>query len=79
MENVQKFFQENPRYFGIVLVVFGIIIFVSTFFNNIPNTYNHKKLDSWINIFGKKNGRIAEIIISSLLLISGVMYLVLWK
>jgi uncharacterized membrane protein len=59
MENIQKYFQENPQYFGIVLIVFGIIVFISTLFNaswlfdHSQNTYNLKKISGWINILAK--------------------------
>jgi uncharacterized membrane protein len=85
MENIQKWLHENPRYFGIVLILFGIIVFFATLFNakwlfnNSQYTYNLKKLDGWINIFGKKAGRIIGFIISILLIIAGIMYFVLWK
>jgi uncharacterized membrane protein len=85
MEYIQKYFQENPQYFGIVLILFGIIVFISTLFtakwlfNNTANTYTLKKMDGWINIFGKKAGRIVGFIISILLIIAGIIYFVLWK
>jgi hypothetical protein len=74
MENIQKYFQENPRNFGVILVLCGIIVFISTLFNakwlfnNSPNTYTLKKIDGWINIFGKKSGRIIGFIVSILLI-----------
>jgi hypothetical protein len=51
MENIQNYFHENPRYFGIVLILFGIIVFFAMlfnakwFFNNSQYTYNLKKID----------------------------------
>jgi hypothetical protein len=85
MENMQNYFHENPRYFGIVLILFGIIVFftvlfnVKWLFNNSQYTYNLKKLDGWINIFGKKVGKIVTFIISILLIVFGFIYSFLWK
>jgi flagellar biosynthesis protein FlhB len=85
MQDIQKYFQRNPRYFGVILIIFGIIAFVSTLFNakwlftNTSNTYNLKKMDGWINIFGKKAGRVAGFIISIMIIIAGIMYIILWK
>jgi hypothetical protein len=68
-----------------MLILFGIIVFFAVLFNakwvfdNSQYTYNLKKLDGWINIFGKKVGKIVAFIISILLIVSGVICFVLWK
>jgi tetrahydromethanopterin S-methyltransferase subunit G len=85
MENIQQFFQDNPRLFGIVLIVFGIIIFMANklnakwFFGTNRNTYNLNKMDGWINLFGKKAGKIIGYGISIGIIISGIVFIVLWK
>ncbi|MDR1974446.1 MAG: hypothetical protein LBQ31_07205 [Bacteroidales bacterium] len=85
MENIQKYFQENPRIFGIVLIIFGLIIFITNklnaklFFETNKNTYNLNKLDGWINIFGKRVGKIIGYIMSIGIIISGIVFIILWK
>jgi uncharacterized membrane protein len=85
MENIQKYFQENPRIFSIVLIIFGLIIFIANklntkwFFETNKNTYNLNKLDGWINIFGKRAGKIIGYIMSIGIIIAGIVFIILWK
>jgi hypothetical protein len=61
----------NPQYLGIVLRLFGIIVFMSTLFTTkllfdiSSNTYIHKQMDGLINIFSNKADRIVGFIISN--------------
>jgi uncharacterized protein YjeT (DUF2065 family) len=85
MKRIQTYFQKNPRLFGIVLVVIGIIVLLAAIknakwlFETNRSTYALNKMDGWINIFGAKAGKIAAYIVSVLLILSGIIYFVLWK
>jgi hypothetical protein len=80
MDYLQKYFQENPYFFGIVLIIVGIIVFISVkidarwLMGDNTNTYNLKKLDGWINVFGKRTGKIIGYIISVMLIVAGIIY-----
>jgi uncharacterized membrane protein len=84
MDKIEKYFQENPRMFGFVLIILGIIAFIATIkntnwlFETNKNSYSIIKTDGRTSIFGGKTGKIIGFVISIALFLSGIIYLVLW-
>jgi hypothetical protein len=82
IENIKAYFEENPAYFGIIIIVFGIVLLISAikgskwlFEKDVSgSTYSLDKIDGWINIFGKKTARIMVAISSVILILSGIVW-----
>ena len=82
MEKLENLFTENPHYFGLLIVVFGVVMLISAIrgakwlFEKDVNklTYNMKKVDGRINMFGKKAARIIVGIGSVGIIIAGLVW-----
>ena len=82
MEKLERFLAENPHYFGLMLVVIGVVMLISAikgskwlFEKDVSSaTYNLKKIDGWINVFGKKTARIIVGIGSVSVIIAGIVW-----
>lgn len=82
MEKVKAYFEENPAYFGFVMIVLGIVMLISAikgakwlFEKDVSgSTYSLDKIDGWINMFGKKTARVIVGISSVVLIISGIFW-----
>jgi hypothetical protein len=84
INNVQQFFQNNQKIFGIVLIIIGVILFVYTLTTGkkiLQNNTNRYRIKDFINIFGEKIGEIAakifEYIIAINFIIAGIVFLVI--
>jgi uncharacterized membrane protein len=85
VENIQKFFQENPKYFGIVLIIAGISFLIYTIKTPsvllLRNTTNRYRIKDFACFFGEKSGALAQkifcVLLSICLMISGLVLLIL--
>jgi hypothetical protein len=64
METIQKFLSDNPVYCGVMIFVVGIVLFAACVFdwdwlfgNVNPRTYNTRKIDGLVNIFGREKAK----------------------
>jgi hypothetical protein len=87
LEKVRVYFEENPAYFGFVLIGLGIIGLIASikgskwlFETDVSGSaYNLDKLDGWINVFGKKTAHVVAGIASVLLIICGIVWFWLYS
>jgi hypothetical protein len=87
MEKTRIFFADNPHYFGIVFAIFGIVLLLSAVYNANwlfgkdvnSSTYSLKKLDGWINMFGRNTARIVIGIVSMISILAGITWFVLYS
>jgi hypothetical protein len=85
MENIRQYFQDNPKIFGITLIIIGVILFIFTLLTNanklLHNTTNRYRIKYFANIFGKKAGGIVEIIFHYIMAISfiiaGIIFMII--
>ena len=85
MGKIKDFFTERPEYFGILMAVMGVIFLIAAIkdahwlFGDVNKaTYNLKKLDGWVNMFGRKTARIISGIMSVMLIIAGGAWFVIY-
>lgn len=82
LDNLKTFFKENPQYFGLLFIAFGIIMLISSikgskwlFEKDVSTlTYNVNKIDGLINLFGKKTARIIVAVSSIVVILSGILW-----
>jgi hypothetical protein len=83
MENIQKYFQENPTMFGIALIVIGIVLFILTLFNKMRVGNNRYRMRDFKRVMGEKIGNIIEkamfFLISITLVVAGIVWIFLQK
>jgi hypothetical protein len=77
MEKIRQYFQDNPKIFGITLIIIGVILSIFTLLTNtnklLHNTTNRYRIKDFANIFGKKAGGIATIIFYYIMAISFII------
>ncbi|MDR0404157.1 MAG: immunity 17 family protein [Treponema sp.] len=84
MENrLKSFLTGNPHYLGFIFALFGIaglilaIIDANWLFGDVNKmTYNLKKIDGWVNFFGRKTARIISGVISVVIILSGLFWFI---
>jgi hypothetical protein len=84
MENkLKSFLTENPHYLGLffaILGVAGLILAITNanwLFGDVNKmTYNLKKIDGWVNFFGRKAARVISGAISVIIILSGLFWFV---
>jgi hypothetical protein len=81
IEKIKDFFTENPEYFGFFFVFVGVLCLVSAIkdanwlFGNVSGVdYNLKKIDGWVNFFGRKTARVIAGIMSVLTILAGIVW-----
>lgn len=82
MEKIKNYFSENPHIFGLLFALFGVMMLISAitgaqwlFEKDVSRvTYNLKKIDGWINMFGVKTARIVVGISSVFIILSGLVW-----
>ncbi|MDR1320252.1 MAG: hypothetical protein LBK56_02340 [Gracilibacteraceae bacterium] len=81
MENIQKYFQENPTTFGIALIAAGIVLFVLTLFNKTRSGSNRYRMLDFKRIMGEKIGTIVEkamfFLLSIAMVVAGLVWIIL--
>ncbi|MDR2966687.1 MAG: immunity 17 family protein [Methanobacteriaceae archaeon] len=78
IEEITNFFTEQPQYFGIIFVCFGIFML----FAGIKNwewlfegpSYNLNKIEGIDNFFGRSVARIVAIIGGVMVIIAGITW-----
>jgi hypothetical protein len=82
MEKAQKFLSDNPVYCGVMILAVGIVLFAACLFdwdwlfgNVNPGTYNTRKIDGLVNVFGRKTARIICGILSFMMIAGGLMWI----
>jgi hypothetical protein len=82
MENIQKFLSDNPVYGGVLIFTVGTVLFAACIFdwdwlfgNVNPMTYNTRKIDGLINLFGRKTARIVCGILSFMTIMGGLAWI----
>jgi uncharacterized membrane protein YidH (DUF202 family) len=89
MEQIKQFFEdlftENPHYFGFFIVFVGVLVLLAAIFDwnwlfgNVSGvTYNLKKIDGWVNWFGRRNARIISGVFAVLLILGGLFWFLLY-
>jgi hypothetical protein len=85
LEKAKDFLTKNPHFFGILFVIFGILGLLASIFDwNLifgevsGVTYNLKKVDGWVNFFGRKPARIIFGIGSCMVILAGVTWFLIY-
>jgi uncharacterized membrane protein YraQ (UPF0718 family) len=82
MEFITEFLKNNPHYAGLLFVFFGILFLLATIYdwdclfkNDVSGvTCNLKKIDGWINLFGRKAARVFVAVMSVSSIIGGMVW-----
>lgn len=82
MDEIRSYLSENPKVFGLLLTLFGVVMLVSAIrgsnwlFKNdvIGSTDSLDKIDGWINIFGVKAARVVAGVAGVLVILSGLFW-----
>jgi len=74
----------NPHYFAIFIVFVGVVCLIAAItdanwlFGNVSGvTYNLRKIDGWVNLFGRKIARIISGVFSVIVILLGLIWFVL--
>ena len=86
IDKLQAYLTEHPEYFGVLFVVFGVVLLVAAirgskwlFEKDVSGvTYSLKKIDGWINMFGKKAARVYVGISGVVVIIAGVAWFLIY-
>jgi uncharacterized membrane protein YuzA (DUF378 family) len=84
MENkLKSFLAGNPHYLGLFFALLGIaglicaITDANWLFGDVNKmTYNLKKIDGWVNFFGRKPARVISGVISVIIILSGLFWFI---
>lgn len=62
-EQMRLFVADHPIFYGIIYLVFGILFLLSAIYDvdfifRNTGSYNLKKIEGWVNMFGRKTARI---------------------
>ncbi|WP_295937887.1 hypothetical protein [uncultured Alistipes sp.] len=82
-EKIRTFFQERPEYFGLFFILFGVVMLISgirgsawLFDRDVSGvTYSLRKIDGWINMFGKTTARVVVCIGAVMVILAGGFWL----
>jgi hypothetical protein len=82
MEKIQQFLADNPVWGGVFITVVGITLLMASvydwnwLFGDInPITYNTRKIDGLVNLFGRRTARIACGILAVLTIMGGLVWI----
>jgi hypothetical protein len=78
-EKIQLFFKENPQYLGPLFIAFGALLLIGSIKNSkflLPdtNSWNLKKMDGWVNFFGRGFTRICVGIGGVIVILAGIAW-----
>jgi hypothetical protein len=81
LDKVKTFFTENPHFVGIFFALVGVVLLISAIkdanwlFGNVNTLdYNLKKVDGWVNFFGRKAARVIVGFMSILVILAGIVW-----
>ncbi len=82
MEKIEEFFSANPQVFGLLFALVGVAGLLAAIFDwgwlfkkDVSGvTYGLKKIDGWINMFGRRTARIAVGVGSVVLIAAGTVW-----
>jgi hypothetical protein len=82
-DKLKSFLAGNPHYLGLFFALFGIAGLICAvtdsnwLFGDVSKvTYNLKKIDGWVNFFGRKTARFISGIISVIIILSGFFWFI---
>jgi hypothetical protein len=85
IESVKTFFTDNPHFLGIFFALVGVVCLISAIkdanwlFGNVSGLdYNLKKIDGWVNFFGRKTARIIAGFFSVLAILAGIVWFLIY-
>jgi hypothetical protein len=81
LDKLKAFLTEKPQYFGIFFILIGIgglvsaIVDAHWLFGDVSGvTYNLKKIDGWVNFFGRKPARVISGVFSVFVIFAGIFW-----
>lgn len=82
MESIENFLKSNPHLFGIFFVLMGVAGLLAAIYDwdwlfkkdVSSSTYSLKKIDGWINFFGRKAARVFVGISSVTVIMAGIVW-----
>lgn len=82
MDKIQQFLTDNPVWGGVFITVVGITLLTASvydwnwLFGDInPMTYNTRKIDGLVNLFGRRTARITCGILAVLTIMGGLVWI----
>lgn len=80
-DKTKMFLTENPHYLGLFFALIGIVCLIAAvvdanwLFGDVnTTTYNLKKIDGWVNFFGRKPARVISGVFSTVVILSGLFW-----
>ncbi len=82
MEKIKEFVSANPQVFGLLFALAGVVGLLAAIFDaewlfkkDVSGvTYSLKKIDGWINVFGRRTARVAVGVGSVALIAAGAVW-----
>lgn len=81
IDKVKIFLTENPHYLGIFFALIGVVGLISAItdanwlFGDVnTTTYNLKKIDGWVNFFGRNTARVISGVFSVIVIVAGIFW-----
>ena len=81
MDRIKNYISDHPEVFGIFFILVGVGLLIAAWmdanwlFGDVnSNTYSLKKLDGWVNMFGRKTARVVAGIMSIIIVLAGVVW-----
>lgn len=80
-DKLKPFLTENPHYLGLFFALIGVVCLIAAIvdanwlFGDVnTTTYNLRKIDGWVNFFGRKPARIISGVFSVVVILSGLFW-----
>ena len=81
IDKIKDFLSLNPHYIGLFIVLVGAAGLIAAItdanwlFGDVnTTTYNLKKIDGWVNMFGRKTARIISGVFSVVVILAGFFW-----
>lgn len=79
-QTIQNYYDQYPIILPLICIAIGVFFLLAAIFNwnwifgdVSPSTYDLKKIDGWINIFGRKTARIVASLIGIFIIFIGIL------
>jgi hypothetical protein len=82
-DKIKNILTENPHYLGLIIAFLGLlglicaIVNANWLYGDVNKmTYNMKKIDGWVNFFGRKTARVISGVISVVIIAAGLFWFI---
>ena len=84
IDKLKIFLSLNPHYIGLFIALVGVVLLIAAIkdanwlFGDVSGvTYSLKKIDGWVNLFGRKTARIIAGVFDVIMILAGLLVFLL--